>query len=55
MRAPLNIIAARRTEEFRLSKRELQRELKAMGFRLHSFSLPELHSRAQEASELVCP
>jgi hypothetical protein len=31
MRKPLNIIAALRTEELRLSKRELQRELKAHG------------------------
>jgi hypothetical protein len=48
MRKPLNIIAAIRTEELRLSKRELQRELRAMGFKLHSFSLAQLTAEARK-------
>jgi hypothetical protein len=46
MKAPLNIIAALRTEELRLSKRELQRELRAQGIRIHSYSLSELTAEA---------
>jgi hypothetical protein len=47
MKTPLNIIAALRTEELRLSKRELQRELRAQGIRIHLFSLAQLTAEAQ--------
>jgi hypothetical protein len=48
MRTPFNIIAAIRTEELRLSKRELQARLKAQGIKLHSYSLAELTAEARK-------
>jgi hypothetical protein len=47
MKKPINIIGAIRTEELRLSKRDLQAELRAMGFKLHSFSLAQLTAEAR--------
>jgi hypothetical protein len=48
MKTPLNIVAAIRTEELRLSKRELKTEMKAMGIRIHSFSLAQLTAEAKK-------
>jgi len=48
MRKPLNTIIALRVEELRLSKRQLQADLRAMGLKPHSVTTAQLTAEAKK-------
>ena len=48
MRKPLNTIIALRVEELRLSKRQLQADLRAMGLKPHSVTTAQLTGEAKK-------
>jgi hypothetical protein len=48
MRKPLNTIMALRVEELRLSKRQLQADLRAMGLKQHSVTMAQLTAEAKK-------
>jgi hypothetical protein len=47
MKTPLNIIAALRTEELRLSRNQLKVQLKAQGIKITSYSYADLTAEAK--------